>query len=268
MEIDFFEAAFFALDFLELAFFMLAVFALPFFALAFFAVFFFDAAFFDVTFFDEDFLAVALPDFLAVFFLEAGFFLPAFLDDDFLAEDFLAEDFFFVAFFVTFLREAAFFFGAFLLLAGFLRAIVFFFDDFFAATFFLLTLDFLPAVFLLEPDFALAADFREAFTGLRFLLAVFFAGISYSCRSEKNAQLYIASSDMEGLIIGFEVVFQLWLPGTARSRIFGPTGWRFPPVSTCNPSRLSFTGDNRFIAEIALHYLESFWRWANTTKCD
>jgi hypothetical protein len=41
---------------------------------------------------------------------------------------------------------------------------------------------------------------------VRFLLADFFARISYSCRSEKNAQLYIAAADMEGFKTGFSPV--------------------------------------------------------------
>ena len=49
----------------------------------------------------------------------------------------------------------------------------------------------------------MAAFFREDLAALRFLLAVFFAGISTSCRFEKNAQLYIACTDMEARISRF-----------------------------------------------------------------
>jgi hypothetical protein len=71
-------------------------------------------------------------------------------------------------------------------------------------TFFLTTFDFFADVFFRATGFRFAAFFREAFVaGLRFLLAVFFAGIFDSCRSEKNAQLYIAAVDMEASKTGF-----------------------------------------------------------------
>lgn len=124
----------------------------------------------------------------AAFFLGLDFlvaFLVAFLDEDFLA-DFLAAAFF-VLFFLPGFRAADFF-----------RAAGFFFDAFLAEVrvlaFVLLTLRFFPAVFL--PAAALRAEPAEPLGRLttarfRFLLAVFLAGMVCSCRSEKNAELYI-----------------------------------------------------------------------------
>lgn len=108
---------------------------------------------------------------------------------------------------VTFL-DADFF------VAGFLRATVFFFAD----TFFLLTVRLVPADFDLLTGLRLAAFFREPLASLCLLLAVFFTGISASCRSEKNAQLYIDEADMEafktrqstGVEIGRESGRQYW----------------------------------------------------------
>ncbi len=277
----FFDDVFLALDFLtELDFLVEVFFAAVFLSAVFFDAFFFEVAFFEVDFleidflatafffagaffFESDFLAAGLLTFFAVFFLAPVFFAVFFFEPD-LEEDALL----FVVFLLTFLRDAGFFRDAALLPAGFLRAADFFFDDFFATTFFLLTLRFLPTGFLEATDLDLAADFREAFAGLRVLLAVFFAGISYSCRSEKNAQLYIACRDMEGLITGYsraanasDHIVLLRAEYSAPKR---PFLWGF----TADSLTLSFVGDNRFIAEIALHSRYSFWRWANTSKCD
>lgn len=133
------------------------------------------------TFFLDAFLATGF--FLLTFFLLAGFFFETF----FLVTFFLDPDFFLDTFFVDFFA------------AGFLRATVFFFDAFFVDAFFLVTFDFLPVGFFLLTGVRLAAFFREVLAGLRFLLALFFAGIVYSCRFEKNAQLYIDECDMEAL---------------------------------------------------------------------
>ena len=149
-----------------------------------------------------------LTDFLLLDFLPADFFAEGFAADFLRAAvvpapfDFLLT--FFVAFFLTEFLEADFlvdfradFFADFFLVAGFLRATDFFFDAFLAEDFFAVTLRFLPAVFLL------AADFRDAVVFLRlparfcFLLAAFFAGMFHSCRSEKNAELYIGYLNME-----------------------------------------------------------------------
>jgi hypothetical protein len=143
---------------------------------------------------------LCLVGFFATFFLRLGAFLAAF---------FLAAGFFFAVFFLAaFFLAAGFFFAAFFLLAvffaaGFFREDAFLRDDFFAATFFLVTLRFFAVVFFRADVLLLATFFREAFLALLFLLADFFAGILTSCRSEKNAQLYIACIDMEARISRF-----------------------------------------------------------------
>ncbi|MGH2568563.1 MAG: hypothetical protein ACRDGA_09505, partial [Bacteroidota bacterium] len=60
------------------------------------------------------------------------------------------------------------------------------------AAFFLLTPVFFPDDFFRDADFREVAVLREERALLRCLLAAFFAGISYSCRFEKNAELYMA----------------------------------------------------------------------------
>jgi hypothetical protein len=198
-------------------------FLLIFFLLAFFL----DEGFFPATGFVFDAF------FLLAFFLAAGFFFDAF---------FLATDLFFDAFFLlAFFLAAGFFFDAFFLATdfflatfflddflatGFFRVTAFFFDAFFVDAFFLLTLDFLPTDFFLLTELRLAALFREAFAGLRFLLALFFAGISYSCRSEKNAQLYIDGADMEALKSRFSSTVNLARHACRAIAIFG---WRLGP---------------------------------------
>ena len=134
--------------------------------------------------------------------------------------------------------------------------------------FLLVTLRFLPAVFDLLIGLRFAAFFREVFAGLRFLLAVFFAGISYSCRFEKNAQLYIDDADMEAFKLRFST---RWKSTAALWR-----NWSIVQLKTMPRSQeirafrryCLFPGDNRFIASIALHYADSFSRWTNSTKCD
>jgi hypothetical protein len=115
----------------------------------------------------------------AVFFLGVDF-LVAFLGEDFFA-DLLAEAFF-VLFFLLGFRAADFF-----------RAAGFFFDALLAEVraLLLLTLRFFPEAFL--PAAALRAEpFGRLTTArFRFLLAAFLAGMVCSCRSEKNAELYI-----------------------------------------------------------------------------
>jgi len=208
-------------------------------------------------------------DFLLAFFLLAtGFFLLAFFAtglffDTFLApERFLEAAFFFATFFFeTFFRLADFF------AAGFLREAVFFLDDFFAAAFFLLTFRLFPEVFFLFAGLLLAAFFREALTGLRFLLGFFFAGIFCSYRSEKNAQLYIARVDMEALKkaflpaisrLGENVCISEYLPANRAGR----------PELAGLSAKLSFPGDNRFMLAFTLHYCDYSWRQAHPSKCD
>ena len=109
-------------------------------------------------------------------------FLVAFLGEDFFA-DLLAEAFF-VLFFLPGFRAADFF-----------RAAGFFFDAFLAEVrvllLVLLTLRFFPEAFL--PAAALRPEplGRLTTARFRFLLAAFLAGMVCSCRSEKNAELYI-----------------------------------------------------------------------------
>jgi hypothetical protein len=143
-------------------------------------------------------------------FLPAAFFV-AFLPDVFRPAGFFAE-----AFFVTFRRDgflAADFFAVFLAvgLAAFRAAV--FRDDFFRGDFvraadlradavfdldfFLVTLRFVPVAFLPADVLRDAALFLPPPAALRLLLAAFFAGIIDSCRSEKNAELYIAGPNME-----------------------------------------------------------------------
>jgi len=151
--------------------------------------------------------ALRLAFFLLAFFLDAGFFFDAFIAAGFflltffLLAFFLLVGFFFptllAAFFLDAGRFLATFFLADFFATGFLRATVFFFDDFFVDAFFLVTFDFLPAGFFLLIGLRLATFFREGLAGFRFVLALFFAGISYSCRFEKNAALYIDDADME-----------------------------------------------------------------------
>jgi hypothetical protein len=154
------------------------------------------------------------------------------------------------------------------LLAGFFRATVFFFGAFFAEAFFLVTLDFLAVVFFLPTTFFLAAFFREAFAVLRFLLAVFLAGIF----------LLLPVREKRGIIH--------WFPahGSSKSRLFfrsspGPDlppeyGPKAAPETTADRrlrlfrSGMSFVCDNRFMWPITLHYPEFSRAWCNTIKCD
>jgi hypothetical protein len=109
-------------------------------------------------------------------------FLVAFLDEDFFA-DFLAEAFFVLFFLpgfrtVDFLRAAGLLFDAFLAEVRVLLLV-------------LLTLRIFPEAFL--PAAALRPEplGRLTTARFRFLLAAFLAGMVCSCRSEKNAELYI-----------------------------------------------------------------------------
>jgi hypothetical protein len=127
---------------------------------------------FAAAFFCDGFLAVPEADLLLTFLVDflVDFFVPAFLAADF--ADFFA--------------------------AGFaLAAVFFFFAAFFADEFFALILCLLPAVFLLAVDLRDAAAFLPVPARFCFLLAAFFAGMFNSCRSEKNAELYIGCLDME-----------------------------------------------------------------------
>jgi len=157
---------------------------------------------------DEDFLTEVLapPDRLEDTFL-AEDFAAAFLRDGFLAvpaADFLPTFFVFFVFVVDFLAD--FFAPAFLepdFFAGFLAAgfapaaVFFFFDAFFAEDFFALIFCFLPVAFLPAVDLRDAAAFLPVPGRFCFLLAAFFARMFDSCRSEKNAELYIGCLDME-----------------------------------------------------------------------
>jgi hypothetical protein len=181
------------------------------------------AGFFLLTVFFVDFLADFFPDFLpladfvdglpAVFRRAAAF--PA------LFADFLLT--FFVAFFPGDFFDADFFaafFADFPDVAGFFRAVDFFFDGFFAGDFFALTLRFLPAAFLLAVDFRDAVVFLPVPARLCFLLAAFFAAMFHSCRSEKNAELYIGCPNMEAYLNGiFPVLRALFRPRGAAFRI-------------------------------------------------
>ena len=162
------------------------------------------AGFFRLAVFVADFPADFLPDFvrradfvdgLAAVFLRADFPAPF--------ADFLLT--FFVAFFLTDFFDADFFglfLADFLEVAGFFRAAAFFLDAFFAGDFFALTLRFLPAAFLLAVDFRDAVVFLPVPARFCFLLAAFFAGMFHSCRSEKNAELYIGCPNMEAYLNG------------------------------------------------------------------
>jgi hypothetical protein len=178
---------------------------------------------------DLDLLAVATRPFVLgadAFFLLADFFtLVDFFEDDllllagflrlgaFLACFFLLEDFFFAA---GILREAfflatAFFPAAFFFAAGFFRTAALR-EDFFFDNFFLVTLAFFPEDFFLDGDFRDAAFLREAADLARLFVEAFLAAISCSCRSEKNAGLYIDCCHMEARKQGFFSLF-LCQPG-------------------------------------------------------
>lgn len=92
--------------------------------------------------------------------------------------------------------------AAVLFLAGFLAAVAFLRPAAFVAAFlgvadFLLTFDFFPVDFFLDDDPRVAAFRRGADARARCLLVAFLAAIPDSCRSEKNAELYIACVYME-----------------------------------------------------------------------
>jgi len=176
--------------------------------------------------------------FLLTFFLAAGFFFAAFLAAGFLAARFLLERLLAADFLASAFLFAIFFLLADFFAAGFFRAIAFFAD-----LFFFVTLGFFPAVFFLADGLRFTAFFREALAGLRFLLAVFFAGIFNSYRSEKNAQLYIAYWFMEARISRFfcrrvsasygrlSMAF-LRLPDGPRSGIFSGSQHNFSRLAT------------------------------------
>ncbi len=157
----------------------------------------FFAAFFLATFF------LATGFFLAAFFFATFFFLAGFFDAGLLAARFLlarllAADFLATAFlFATFFLLADFF------PAGFLRATAFFLDAFFADIVFFVTLRLFPAVFFLADGLRFAAFFREALAGLRFLLAVFFAGILNSCRPRKTRNYTLLAGTWKHEFRGF-----------------------------------------------------------------
>ena len=200
--------------------------------------------------------------FLAIFFLATGFFfvtvflLARFFTGDFAAARFLDARLFAADFLATAFLFVTFFFRADFFAAGFFRATDFFLDDFFADTFFLLTVLFLVTGFFLVDGLLLAAFFREAFAGLRFLLAVFFAGIVNSYRSEKNAQLYIACRHMEARISRF------FCGGgcTAGQRLAEPSQRLADGPQTVIFSAfrraLSAAREHRFMPGIPLHYTE------------
>jgi hypothetical protein len=231
---------FWAAIFLRLAAFCAAFFLLAGFFAAFFLATFFLAAFFLVAGF-----------FFATFFLLAAFFFDGFLAARFLLARRFAADFFATAFLLaTFLLLAAFF------AAGFFRATDFFLDDFFAATFLFATLRFVPDDFLRVDGLLLAAFFREDLAGLRFLLAVFFAGILISYRTEKNAQLYIAALHMEAQNSRF-FCSQFLSPDRRLSgvNIQLPDGPR-SGIFSGSQRHLPLARNNRFMPRITLHYPE------------
>jgi hypothetical protein len=140
--------------------------------------------------------------------------------------------------------------------AGFFRATDFFLDDFFAATFLFATLRFVPDDFLRVDGLLLAAFFREDLAGLRFLLAVFFAGILISYRTEKNAQLYIAALHMEAQNSRF-FCSQFLSPDRRLSgvNIQLPDGPR-SGIFSGSQRHLPLARNNRFMPRITLHYPE------------
>jgi hypothetical protein len=160
-----------------------------------------------------------LPGLLLLAFLLLVFFPLAFLRlADFLADGFAAflraavfPAAFLLTFFVAFFLPDVFldadfftdFFADFLDVAGFFRATDFFLEAFLVEDFLPLTLRFLLAAFLLAVDFRDAVVFLPVPARLRFLLAAFFAGMFHSCRSEKNAELYIGCTNMEACLHGF-----------------------------------------------------------------
>jgi len=152
--------------------------------------------------------------------------------------------------------------------AGFFRAAAFFFGAFFAEAFFLVTLVFLAAAFFLPTTLRLTAFVREAFAGLRFLLAVFFAGII----------LLLPVREKRGIIH--------WFPahGSGKSRLFSRLARSLDWLPGNDPSGapqtkadqrlrlfergMSFVCDNRFMSSITLHYPEFSRAWPNSIKCD
>ena len=147
------------------------------------AAFFGLAAFF--TGFLVDFFLLPTPFFadgLAAAFREAAF---ADFAADFLLT--LPADFFRPAFFTV----------DFLFAAGFFGAAAFFVRAFFGEDFFVLNLRLFLEVFLPAAGLRDAAFFLPVPACFCFLLAAFFAGMFHSCRSEKNAELYIACPNME-----------------------------------------------------------------------
>ena len=186
-------------------------------------------------------MALAFETFLTEGFLGAAFLLAA--DLRAVVDFFLAETFLPVAFLREALRGAAFaafllpvrllavdfradfltvdFFAPFFLLglraAAFFRAAGFFFDTFLAEDFDLVLLTFLLAPGLRVELFLREGLLREGLLGLlvparlTFFVAAFLAGIFGSCRSEKNAELYIGCVDMEALNVrAFRGLRLLW----------------------------------------------------------
>jgi hypothetical protein len=149
-------------------------------------------------------VALRLTDLGAAFFRPPGFSkatcfeLPAFLR----VADLLLD-----AACVRALVATVFFLADFFATVAFLRRVVFL-GDFFCDDAFLLTLDFFPADFFRDDDLRDAAFCREATALARFLLAAFLAAIVDSCRSKKNAELYIDCADMEVQKQGFFDLFQ------------------------------------------------------------
>ncbi|MCH8117119.1 MAG: hypothetical protein IIA78_03255 [Proteobacteria bacterium] len=123
---------------------------------------------------------------------------------------FLLTFFFAIFFRVTGRFLLTFFFAIFFRVTGrflltlFFLADAFFLLTFFFAIFFRATGRFLRAATFFRDTLRFLATFlREVATCCRFLLAVFFAGISNSCRIEKRAGLYIACANMEAYFQGF-----------------------------------------------------------------
>lgn len=207
---------------------------------AFLAAFLVLTAFFLLTFSPAAGFFCAIIFFLTAFFT-AGFLAARFLLARLLAADFLASAFLFATFFLP-----ADFFAA-----GFFRAIALFAD-----VFFFVTSGFFPAVFFLVDGLLFEAFLRDALAGLRLLLAVFFAGIFNSYRSEKNAQLYIAYWHMEARISRFfcrRVSVSYGRLSMAFLRL--PDG---PRSGTLSGSQRNFYAarDHRFMLRITLHYPE------------
>jgi hypothetical protein len=121
----------------------------------------------------------------------------------------------------------------------------------------LVTLAFFPDGFFLDGDLRDAAFLRGAADLARFLVEAFLAAIFCSCRSEKNAGLYIDCSYMEARKQGF---FEQspsagnWAGCDNRFADHLGAFRRLKAATNCRTiSTGALTGRNRFIERIPLH---------------